>query len=55
MKLVLEPKEIEQILLDKVNKDFATNFNKVTFGGYYTPQAATFETAEPEQGCEVPE
>lgn len=48
MKLVLTPEEVKAILLAKVNQDFATNFNEVTFDGYCHFRTATLEVAEPE-------
>ena len=48
MKLVLTPEEVRAILLAKVNQDFSTNFNEVTFDGYSPFKTATFEVAEPE-------
>ncbi len=46
MKLVFTPEEVKAMLLATVNQDFATNFNEVTFDGYYPFKTVTFEVAE---------
>jgi hypothetical protein len=48
MKLVLTPEEVKAILLAKVNQDFSTNFNEVTFYSYSLFRTATLEVVEPE-------
>lgn len=53
MKLVLTPEEVKTILLAKVNQDFATVFNDVSFDGYSPFKTATFEVIEPEPKVEV--
>jgi hypothetical protein len=54
MKLVLTVNEVKQILLGKINEQFATAFTDIKFDAYREFESATFEVTAP-QTIEVTE
>jgi len=48
MKLVLTTEEVKALLIAKINKEFKTDFNDVTFNGYSQFHEATFVFVKPD-------